>query len=719
MNTIEKILSNVIFGLQVLLLFLLLFEQHISLPYWLQPLGRMHPLLLHLPIGFLLMLGLFQLVKKEVDPGAFFALRRFGLYLTAFTAVLTAIMGLFLAREGAYTASALSLHKWTGVAVSLLVYVLLLIEQHTRQQPRYFKLTLLASILTLLAAGHFGASLTHGENFVLEPLLRQSRPPITEETPLFEAAIMPILEEKCTGCHNARKRKGQLDMSTVPALLKGGENGPIWVAGEVESSHLIQHIHLPLDDDDHMPPKGKPQLTAEEIQLLENWIASGADLRKPLKAFQAEEPLYHLAAQVIESPIKGKAAPAYDFAPASAETIKALNNPFRSLRPESFNSPALHAQLFVRQTYEPRQLRELTAVKEQLVYLNLSGLPIKDDELKTVGEFQNLRKLVLNGTDIKGEGLIELAGCRQLHSLALSNTAVDTSIAAALARLPALKEVFIWNTRISEPQAQAMQAALPQLKLHLGYQPDSSEKLKLSRPLLKNGKEILEPEERIVLAHQFEGARVYYTLDGSEPDSTSPLYEGPLELKYYAHLRARAYQQAWLPSDVADFTVFEKGLMPQEGKLLSIPEPPYQGKGFASLTDGHKGHAGNLSFPGWLGFRKQPFVALYDFGEQPPVVSHFTLSYCENINQYVMPPRYVEIWGGNSEHSMKKLARLLPAQPHTYGPNAIKGIDLSITPATYRYYKIIAAPLSRLPAWHRGKGDKAWVFVDEVFVYGE
>ena len=60
-------------------------------------------------------------------------------------------------------------------------------------------------------------------------------------------------------------------MEGYAALLKGGKNGPVLIAGKVLDSPLIHRLLLPLNDDDHMPPKGKPQPTLTEIGALQWW----------------------------------------------------------------------------------------------------------------------------------------------------------------------------------------------------------------------------------------------------------------------------------------------------------------------------------------------------------------------------------------------------------------------------------------------------------------
>jgi hypothetical protein len=90
--------------------------------------------------------------------------------------------------------------------------------------------------------------------------------------------------------------------------------------------------------------------------------------------------------------------------------------------PLANGSPALQADFFVRQAFKKEQLSELADIKEQLVVLNVSNMPITNDDLKTIGQFEHLEKLVLNNTDITGENLSSLQSLINLKSLSLSGT---------------------------------------------------------------------------------------------------------------------------------------------------------------------------------------------------------------------------------------------------------------------------------------------------------
>lgn len=91
----------------------------------------------------------------------------------------------------------------------------------------------------------------------------------------FDKDIQPILKERCLDCHGPDKQKSGFRVDQRPILLKGGDSGVRSVVpGDPTKSHLIELLKS-ADEDEIMPPKGKP-LNAEQIALMEKWIAEGA-----------------------------------------------------------------------------------------------------------------------------------------------------------------------------------------------------------------------------------------------------------------------------------------------------------------------------------------------------------------------------------------------------------------------------------------------------------
>ncbi len=694
----NKIAAYLLLFLNVLIVFLLIFESNFVLPQGLTPLGRFHPLLLHIPIGFSVFLVLFNIFKKEIAPDSFQKINLFLFNLTALSTAIVALLGFFLSKESGFDANNLQIHKYSGIFLSLFTFALC----HFYNNFQIYKNSSAAwAILAIIAfAGHFGAVLTHGENYILGSA-PETKPQFTANNSLFEASVYPILQAKCLSCHNDKKTKGQLNISTIALLLKGGKNGPIYKAGDTLNSHILQRVNLPLDDKKHMPPKGKPQLSPAEIAIITNWIAEGADLKKAIKDYEQKSEVKQLAINTISQISVQNSEKTYNFSEASQTTIEAVNTPFCTVVPIANNGPALEANFFVSNKFDAKNLE------------NLSKMPLKDEHLKLISKYQNLEKLLLNQTDITGKTLSELSQNKNLKSLALSGTKISKTSLEKLLSNTSLSEIFLWNTPISGPEIDQLSKIYPKIRFEKGAIPNLSEKLKLNKPTLVNEEFIVKNGAKIELKHSLKNVNIHYTLDGTEPDSTTTtIYQKPIAVSRSIYLKAIGTKEGWLASQVVSKYFYRSSFLPDTVFLLTKPDPKYGKDGGKALFDLKKGTADNNT-SNWLGYRETNFEAIFQF-KKTQIISSITLSFMKNISSYIMPPTSVEIWGGNEKNNLKLIQKTNPTQAKLGEPAEVSGLDFNILPGNYQFIKIIAKPLPVLPAWHQGKGQKGWVFIDEV-----
>ncbi|MBL7851666.1 MAG: chitobiase/beta-hexosaminidase C-terminal domain-containing protein [Cyclobacteriaceae bacterium] len=717
MRRSSAFILNVIFFFQVLLLFLFYFEDRLSLPPWLQVAGRLHPAMMHLPIAGLIFAFVLPWVGSRFKKKAYNKITLTVLSLTSLTAAFTALMGIFLAAQGDYGTEALAQHKNSGIILSILSYLLVLAFVYGRKSRVVYNSVMLFTVGTLLFTGHTGSVLTHGENFVLAPLKKSVATPPADAS-AYDQVIYPILEKKCTSCHNSSKAKGKLVMTSLAEFTKGGKQGKEWVAGKPSESRMIQYIHLPLSDDDHMPPDGKPQLTRPEIKLLEYWIASGADVEKKLTDFAETDSFRILgAAALAMTKTTVREEKTYSFSAASEETIRKMNTPFRSVFPLYQGSPALQADFFVRGSFQASALEELLEVKEQLVILNLSKMPVTDNDLKVIGNFVNLENINLNFSALDGSGLASLQSLKNLSSLSLAGTSVTGQRLAPVLAMPSMRELYVWNTKITEDEKAKLAAAHPGIRIFTTPFTDD-QMLKLGKPILVN-EGVLKKGDAVALRHPMPGVTIRYTLDGTAPDSVSSnRYDKPIPLTATATLRAIACRDGWYCSEVLETICFVEGHQPLRAQLLTKPDKQYPGEGDKSLADGRKGFIEDFKEPSWLGYKDGPFSAAFEFAGDSPAVQSIVISYGKNIGSYIFPPETVEVWAGKNSRDARLIQTVKISQPTTYESPQMSAlvIPLKSTPP-YTYYKVIAKPVAKLPAWHSGKGQKGWVFVDEVFFY--
>ena len=250
-----------------------------------QVIGQFHPLLVHLPIGILLFAFLMMIYQKWQKVELTDAIT-LALLLGSIGALLSCVAGWFLAQSGEYEAEIVQKHQWTAITSTIFGFA-----AYFYRKQRMVLSSIMA--ITLIIAGHFGGTITHGEGYLFgkeeeisEPsktLQKQTKIDTTnsgqktvKQTFLYEEKVAPILEKKCYSCHSSRKKKGGLRLDSETFIRKGGKNGEILIAGNPSKSPLYANLLLPLDDEKHMPPKGKPQLTSAEISVLHYWIKKGA-----------------------------------------------------------------------------------------------------------------------------------------------------------------------------------------------------------------------------------------------------------------------------------------------------------------------------------------------------------------------------------------------------------------------------------------------------------
>ena len=95
-----------------------------------------------------------------------------------------------------------------------------------------------------------------------------------QQPPSFTRQVRPFLAKYCLECHNARELKGDLNLETFAALMKGGKSGPVVVAGKPDESLLVL---LPEQKEKPpMPPKTARQPKPNEVAVLRAWVAAGA-----------------------------------------------------------------------------------------------------------------------------------------------------------------------------------------------------------------------------------------------------------------------------------------------------------------------------------------------------------------------------------------------------------------------------------------------------------
>ncbi len=712
-----------LFAAAVFILFLLVFESRLAVPVWLQPVGRLHPLLLHFPIVILLLAAGMEALRfnKAYATNEFYRVFSSNLLLAgALSAAITVVMGLLLATEPGYTGEVVQWHKWAGISVFFVACSIYWFRTKSWYSQTIARTGAACMGLVLVGAGHYGSVITHGADFITEPIIknRQATPVDFQQAMVFNDVIKPIFEQKCTSCHNPDKLKGELNLTDADAIRRGGKTGKLFVAGNPDISLLLRRIHLPGTEKKHMPPSGKAQLTTIEIRLLSLWVKGNAAFDRRVADLPVTDSLRFMAA-VLFKPV-APTEPAYPFDAADDETVNKLNTDYRTVAALARESPALAVNLYNRAAYSSNQLRELSPVKTQIVSLNLNKLPVTDADLSLVGQFKNVRRLDLNFTDVTGKGLNELVPLKHLESLALSGTKVTyTDLRNQLKSFKNLKTVTLWETPLTESEIGQLKKANPTITFIAGFDGDKSAPIKLNPPQVKNASVIFSQPLPLKIIHPIRGVELRYTTDGSVPDSVrSPILTAKTVIEQSTSVNVKAYKPGWFSSDVATFTFYKSTHRPDSVRLLLPLNPVHRAAGAHTFFDGKLGTF-NANSPAWAnnwaGFRKNDLVLVSLF-DKPVRLSSVALRVMVEEETGIFPPGTIEIWGGENEGNLRKLTTLTPTMPVKKSPHELQALVASFPPQSVSCLKIIARPLKEIPAWHPNKGKQALLLVDEVFI---
>jgi uncharacterized membrane protein len=545
--------------------------------------GRFHPLIVHLPIG-ILTLGLLLAAVSRIEK--YEMLRpavSFTLFWGAAGAVGSCILGYLLSLSGDYNADLLFKHQWTGIGLAVAATGVWALYRFPKADLSFTKgISWILTTSLLVVAGHYGGSLTHGENYLTELFFKKKKekivvPHVSDSTQVFQNKIVinenkipnevlsleksnvlqgekslkraqnspqnakntegppspilvvkeeskpimayqeliqPILEQRCYSCHGPNKSKADLRLDSPEAIQKGGENGSILTTGNPQKSTLYTYLVLPEEDDMHMPPTGKPQLTTEQINLIHKWIEKGGSFDKAMTFSKTGTSITpnttsfvqqkNTKTAVTNAPVSVNQSTVLKENIAPKETAKLKKGEVKETaidrkledkegiilkqKVDSVNVKTLQkftgqriivakfgektehvmANFVNVKNYNSEYLDNLKNIENQLVRLKLSNQPVKDEDLKKVASLKNITRLNLEKTLITDAGLAHLKDMPNLEQLNIYGTNITDNGLINLSECKNLKVLFLWGTKTTPQGIENLRKILRGIQIDTG-----------------------------------------------------------------------------------------------------------------------------------------------------------------------------------------------------------------------------------------------------------
>ena len=432
---------------------------------WMRLLGRLHPLIVHFPIGLAITAAVVELVniirrRRDASPFAFTATG-----IAAGTAIIAAVFGWLNADyEGATDGTTLFLHRWLGIIAAGGLSIVFLAGLVGRSGVRItafngYRWGLLICAVVLAVGSHFGGEMVYGKGYLTKVIFASNGDSATTDaddetapkedatdasapSPAVDASkidfrrdVLPILEARCVECHGPDKVKGDLRLDSEAAIFAGDPEWWTVLWGDPDHSLLLERVTLPADDPDSMPPEGA-RLTAAQIATIRTWIETGGAGAEDVGG----------EGKVAVDP---KAAP-----PAAA--------------PDDEDVAEIPAAI----TAAADKLRQRGVLAMRIaqnsddweVNASLVSPPFTDADFELLKGLEAvLVQASFNRSAVTDAGLEGLAGFDRLNSLRLAQTDVGDGAVDALLRLEGLEVLNLYGTRLSDAGLSRL-ATLPNLK---------------------------------------------------------------------------------------------------------------------------------------------------------------------------------------------------------------------------------------------------------------
>src|SRR5258708_7247624 len=207
--------------------------------------GRLHPVLVHLPIGILLTGLLLEALSRYPKYALPTAAVKVILCAGMLSALFSCLTGYLLSIDGDYYPSLVNTHLCMGISVFALAG-LLLVKSLKQEKGRFYTAAMSGLTMVIVVTGNLGGSLTHGRDYLTasfkgpKAVIAARRPiPDIREAVVYADIIQPMLQVHCYSCHGPDRQNGGLRLDDSASIMKGGNDGLVLQSsGQVESESI-------------------------------------------------------------------------------------------------------------------------------------------------------------------------------------------------------------------------------------------------------------------------------------------------------------------------------------------------------------------------------------------------------------------------------------------------------------------------------------------------
>ena len=260
-------------------------------------------------------------------------------------------------------------------------------------------------------------------------------------------------------------------------------------------------------------------------------------------------------------------------------------------------------------------------------------------------------------------------------------------------------------------------AFLPILTILFFYNCYAQQTFQLAPPMLKYHSIFFKTSEMVSMQFAQSGTKIFFTLNGKEPTQNDSYYYKPILIqKSFTTLKAKVFGDGFLPSETVAITFIKDGL-----KIKSVqatePNEKYPGNGLQTLFDNEGGVANNQSKE-FMGYQTDSVVLNVSLEKKQKITS-VLLDFLRDHGSWIFLPQSIRVYYFDDiKNEFRFLAEkeIVADSSQQSSTTVFEKLNTNKKVLSSKI-RIVLKPLSSIPAWHPGKGQHGWMFIDEIKIY--
>ena len=438
-------------------------------------LGSLHPLVVHLPIGFIILTLLVNILIKTKN-NSVKRIITIGWFFSFISGGIAALFGWFLSDNNYYLESQINIHKWSGIAFVVITFLIWILRALNFNLTKSFnRISNLTILILILITGHYGGEMTHGKGYLVKglPFISQNKIPTVflskkinfpDSIYVFEDLIYPVFKEKCIACHNNKQEYGGLNMSEYEYIIKGGNSGLGIQKGNPYKSLIYKRVSMSQNEANFMPPAGNP-LSFDQVAVLKWWIDNGAKLKTPLTKLRNDKNIRSLVEEKYKLDLREKSyIETLNLAPIDENKLEVFRDEKYHWRFLDSKKSLLDVK-FIGKKITRNDIELLTQLKDHVIWLNLSNCQLKDELLSSLYQFPNLTRLRIQNNKLTDKCIIYTKDIKNLRELNVYGTEVTDASLNIFSKMKNLEKIFLWNSKVTPIGIQKFKTQNPTIEI--------------------------------------------------------------------------------------------------------------------------------------------------------------------------------------------------------------------------------------------------------------